>query len=198
MVKLHNTLFALLLAVVLPVSLGFQLSSRTSSSTSSSHSLLIGDSKFSSLRSRQNLAPLQASVAVPPDNATPNEADLSSDEEVVRTVLTVEDFYDVMRENKDKIVVVKFYATWCTACKTISKKYERLAKDFDGSTFKFCQIELEESKDLCKALDVKVLPSVHFYKGRQGKIEDMSCGPRNWVKVMEKVLEYRMAEDDSH
>ena len=38
------------------------------------------------------------------------------------------------RSANDGIVAIKFYASWCRACKTIAPRFERLGKEFDGET----------------------------------------------------------------
>jgi len=45
----------------------------------------------------------------------------------LRTVYTLNEYKDVLNENGEKIVVVRFFATWCRACKKIQPAFYRMA-----------------------------------------------------------------------
>jgi thiol-disulfide isomerase/thioredoxin len=49
------------------------------------------------------------------------------------------------RENR--IIVIKFYAGWCRACKAMAPKFERVAEDFPD--IEFHEILFEENKCVC-------------------------------------------------
>lgn len=100
-----------------------------------------------------------------------------------------EDFLAAMAESKNEVlVVVKFYASWCRACKTIEPRFKRLAVEFHDLA-KFYEIEFSENKELCRRLGVKKLPLVQFYRGTDGQLDSLMAGPSKFSDVRAKVEE---------
>ncbi|KAJ1455028.1 thioredoxin-like protein [Pelagophyceae sp. CCMP2097] len=81
----------------------------------------------------------------------------------------------------DKIVAVKYYATWCKACKTIEPRFRRMADEYtDAGTF--YQVEFTANKELCRRMDVQKLPCVQFFKGAD-LVDTLLCGPKKFDEV---------------
>ena len=98
----------------------------------------------------------------------------------------------------DKVVAIKFYAGWCRACKTIAPRFERLAKEF-GEEAAFYEIEFSANKDLCRRLDIKKLPCVQFFRGAEGHVATVMCGPSKFPDVrlkLEDLLGHSHHPDD--
>jgi thiol-disulfide isomerase/thioredoxin len=111
-----------------------------------------------------------------------------------------------LEQHTEKIVVVKFYAGFCKACKAMSPKFKQLAHTYQteqetgvdkrGQTsnlkqeFVFSEIEFMANRELCKSLGIKRLPAVHFYYGDHGKIEDFVAGPKKISILKEKLAAY--------
>ena len=98
----------------------------------------------------------------------------------------------------DKVVAIKFYAGWCRACKTIAPRFERLAKEF-GDEAAFFEIEFSANKDLCRRLDIKKLPCVQFFRGAEGHVATVMCGPSKFPDVrlkLEDLLGHSHHPDD--
>ena len=89
-----------------------------------------------------------------------------------------EAFLETLSQHRTEVVVVKFYAGFCKACKTMAPKFRQLATQYEQKGFHFAEIEFMANKDLCRTLGIKKLPCVHFYAGEHGKIEDFVCGPK--------------------
>jgi len=124
------------------------------------------------------------------------------------TSLTGRDaFTGILAEHPDKIVVVKFYAGFCKACKAMSPKFKQVAQQYateqemgvdaksgEPSTraqdFVFSEIEFMANRELCKSLGIKRLPAVHFYYGSHGKVEDFVCGPKKVSTLKDKLSAY--------
>ena len=73
------------------------------------------------------------------------------------------------------IVVIKFFASWCRACKAMAPKISRVAEDWPD--IEFYEIMFDDNKKLCKSLGIKILPFVEIVAGTAGKVESFSCGP---------------------
>ena len=81
--------------------------------------------------------------------------------------------------NPDKIVVLKFYAPWCRACKGLAPKFLALKNDekYKDLPILWSQMSVQNNKDYIKSLGVLALPSVLFYAGSEGLVENFPCGP---------------------
>lgn len=84
-----------------------------------------------------------------------------------------------LEANQDKIVVLKFYAPWCRACKGLAPKFLALKKDekYKDLPILWSQMSVQNNKDYIKSLGVLALPSVLFYAGSEGLVENFPCGP---------------------
>ena len=62
-------------------------------------------------------------------------------QELVHSIESLENFNEVLAAEKG-IVVIKFYASFCRACKTMAPKFRQLASHHDQEAMTFAQIEL--------------------------------------------------------
>lgn len=76
----------------------------------------------------------------------------------------------------DKLVVVDFNAPWCAPCQKMSPMLDEISREQKDKLSLF-KINIEENKELAKALNVDVLPVVVIYKNgkevwkHEGEIE---------------------------
>ena len=118
------------------------------------------------------------------------------------------------------IMVVKFYASWCRACKSIAPRFKKVAMEYNDNIACY-EIEFAANQQLCKELGIKKLPCMHFCTlslrararalarapwhtrltarsaralpsdaGELGKVEDFVCGPSKFAKVHELLAPY--------
>jgi len=114
----------------------------------------------------------------------------AADKPVVRPIESLDGFNKVLASGStDGIVVIKFYASFCRACKTMAPKFRQLASNYKDVPIHFAEIELMANRDLCKALGIKRVPSVHFYHDGN-KIEDFVCGPKKIPVLKERLKDY--------
>ena len=59
------------------------------------------------------------------------------------------------------IMVVKFYASWCRACKSIAPRFKKVAMEYNDNIACY-EIEFVANQELCKELGIKKLPCMHF------------------------------------
>mmetsp|Transcript_16685 Transcript_16685/g.34820 ORF Transcript_16685/g.34820 Transcript_16685/m.34820 type:complete len:421 (+) Transcript_16685:1344-2606(+) len=82
---------------------------------------------------------------------------------------------EVVDAKDASLVVVRFYASWCKACKAIESSFHRLPQEFP-STVKFVEVPLtKENAYLHKGLGVSSLPFSHIYYNADYHEED-GCG----------------------
>ncbi|KAJ8599567.1 hypothetical protein CTAYLR_004655 [Chrysophaeum taylorii] len=95
------------------------------------------------------------------------------------------DFLAAMEASNEALVVVKYYASWCRACKTIEPRFKRLAVEFHDVAG-FYEVEFSANKDLCRRLGIKKLPCVQFYRGAEGCLDTVMAGPSKFADVRAK------------
>ena len=102
---------------------------------------------------------------------------------------------DATAENR--IVVIKFYASWCRACKAMAPKFVRVAEDWPD--IEFHELLFDDNKKLCKSLGIKILPFMEIVAGNRGKVEGFTCGPSKLSllvgKLEDMALQYCEIDD---
>ncbi|RLI80217.1 thioredoxin [Archaeoglobales archaeon] len=75
------------------------------------------------------------------------------------------DEFDELIE-KDKLVVVDFYADWCMPCRYVAPILEKLEKEFDGSV-EFAKVNVDDNAELARRYNISAIPTlIMFYKGK--------------------------------
>lgn len=75
------------------------------------------------------------------------------------------DEFDELIE-KDKLVVVDFYADWCMPCRFVAPILEKLEKEFDGSV-EFAKVNVDDNAELARRYNISAIPTlIMFYKGK--------------------------------
>ena len=74
-------------------------------------------------------------------------------------------FNDII--NKDKPVLVDFFATWCSPCQTMTPILKEVKEDL-GDNVKIIKIDVDKNKALATKFQVRGVPTfMIFKKGKQ-------------------------------
>ena len=90
-------------------------------------------------------------------------------------------------ENKDGIVVVDFFATWCGPCKMLSPVFEALGNDMESSA-DFIKVDIDQSMELAERFQVSTVPTVIVFK--DGKEMDRLVGFIPKENLKNKIASY--------
>lgn len=99
----------------------------------------------------------------------------------------------LLQSNPDKLVVVKFYASYCQACRALAPKFVAVKEDEQMQGLPVIWAEYQSSrnsKDLFRQIAVLTLPTVHFYDGSRGLIENFPCGPAKIPMLKKKLARF--------
>eukprot|EP00543_Licmophora_paradoxa_P005132 CAMPEP_0202448318 /NCGR_PEP_ID=MMETSP1360-20130828/7146_1 /ASSEMBLY_ACC=CAM_ASM_000848 /TAXON_ID=515479 /ORGANISM="Licmophora paradoxa, Strain CCMP2313" /LENGTH=226 /DNA_ID=CAMNT_0049065839 /DNA_START=280 /DNA_END=960 /DNA_ORIENTATION=- len=99
---------------------------------------------------------------------------------LIYEVQTLQDYKDTVVGADELIVVVKFYAKWCGACKAIEPLYKRMAAEHRGNV-KFVQVPVSSKNALLHSgLGVPSVPFGHIYHKNAGLVEEMRIKRQNF------------------
>lgn len=82
------------------------------------------------------------------------------------------------------------YAPWCKACKSVEPKFLAISKDqkFQGLPIVWADLTVAGNKPFIKELGILALPTMLFYAGSEGLVENFPCGPSK-VPIMKRKLD---------
>lgn len=64
-------------------------------------------------------------------------------------------------QNKDKIIVANFGATWCGPCRMMLPGYEKLAEKY-SLNFVFTKLDIDKVDDLAEMYKISTVPTIIF------------------------------------
>ncbi|KAL5209305.1 hypothetical protein ABZP36_004928 [Zizania latifolia] len=91
----------------------------------------------------------------------------------MKNIESQEDFDKQLLLASDKLTIVLFFSPSCGACKALHPKVCQLAGMHPG--LQFLMVNSDEQKEMCRRLNVHVLPLFRFYRGAEGRICSFSC-----------------------
>lgn len=88
-------------------------------------------------------------------------------------------------------MIIKFYAPWCRACKSVEPKFVQISKDpkYENIPITFGQLSVQHNKAFVKGLGIMALPSMQIYAGAEGLVENFPCGPSKIPMLKRKITE---------
>ena len=67
--------------------------------------------------------------------------------------------------NPDQLIIIDFYAKWCSPCKTLAPKLEELAKTMPSIKFYRTDVDDELAADIVSVFQFASLPTLVYYRG---------------------------------
>jgi thioredoxin 1 len=97
-------------------------------------------------------------------------------------------FQKEVLDEKEKIVIVDFWADWCMPCHMLSPVIEEVSEEYKDKV-KVCKLDVDASSDRASEYQVMSIPNVVFFK--EGKEVARLIGVRpkaDFVKQIEELL----------
>lgn len=108
----------------------------------------------------------------------------------VQLVDTLEDYKRVVVDERDHIVVVRFFAPWCKSCKAALPLFKKMAWDH-SPTVKFVEVPLtKETAYIHEGLGVPSVPFGHIYHPEVGLVEEMKINKKVFKGFRETLDDY--------
>ena len=89
----------------------------------------------------------------------------------VKMIETLQEYKTVVGDEPDRVVAVRFYATYCKACQAVAPMFYRLATLYPDAMFIDVPVT-ESNTSLHQGLGVTSLPYAHIYHPIVGLVEE--------------------------
>jgi thiol-disulfide isomerase/thioredoxin len=102
-------------------------------------------------------------------------------------VTTLQQYKQVVAEERERLVCVRFYAPWCRACKAVARPFARLSKLYPNVKL----VQVPTTKDnalLHQGLGVPSLPYVHLYHPEAGLVEERKISKEHFDEFKNEIL----------
>lgn len=100
------------------------------------------------------------------------------------------EYRQLLQAHPDKLIVLKFFASFCRSCKALEPKMLAIMRDEQLQDLPILWAEFQSqrsNKDLFRSLGIITLPTIHFYDGSRGLVENFPCPPTK-VPLLKKKL----------
>lgn len=88
---------------------------------------------------------------------------------------------EVISKSKTIPVLVDFFATWCSPCKTLSSILEKIEKEYKGK-FILVKINVDKNKELAKKYNILSIPNLKLFKNTKIVEELIGLAPESVIK----------------
>ena len=82
------------------------------------------------------------------------------------TIKNEEDLNKLSKEFNDKIIIIDFWAVWCSPCKTFAPIFEKIQQEY-YQDFVFVKINVDENPIVAQRYGISSIPTTLFIKGGQ-------------------------------
>lgn len=93
---------------------------------------------------------------------------------------------EVVQASKEELVIVDFWAEWCSPCKMLSPILDRVADNYNGR-LKVVKCNIDENQDIAGQYAIFSIPNLVFF--RDGQVVDQSVGYAGEAQLAAKVEE---------
>mmetsp|Transcript_21471 Transcript_21471/g.28242 ORF Transcript_21471/g.28242 Transcript_21471/m.28242 type:complete len:208 (-) Transcript_21471:294-917(-) len=118
--------------------------------------------------------------------------------DIVLRVESIEEYKNLVVDEKERITVVRFYAKWCKMCRASEPFFYKLAADFHAAhKVNFVEVPLNKRTTvLHQALGVPSLPWTHIYHPDAGLVEERTVNKKHIDEVRQCLRCYVYGECD--
>lgn len=143
-------------------------------------------SKVSDFQDRMRRLVTKGKEDIPGKSTTKRKSNRPSN---LISVETLEEYKNIVGSESNRIVVVRFYATWCKACRAMAPLYYRLANLYPDALYVEVPVT-EANANLHQGLGVPSLPFGHVYHPHVGLVEELKINRKDFKQFAYAVRSY--------
>eukprot|EP00558_Chaetoceros_sp_UNC1202_P003892 CAMPEP_0197241726 /NCGR_PEP_ID=MMETSP1429-20130617/7684_1 /TAXON_ID=49237 /ORGANISM="Chaetoceros sp., Strain UNC1202" /LENGTH=228 /DNA_ID=CAMNT_0042701613 /DNA_START=126 /DNA_END=812 /DNA_ORIENTATION=- len=129
-------------------------------------------------------------------NLTKRKREKNKRKKTVEVVDNIVDYKSVVVDEDEKIVVVRFFASWCRSCKATEPVFNKLVNQSPDHV-KFVQVPLtKETSFLQEGLGVPSIPFAHIYHPEAGLVEEMKASKPKFREFQQTLQSYIVGSCD--
>lgn len=87
-------------------------------------------------------------------------------------------------DNKEKVSVVDFYATWCGPCKAIAPIFDALAQKVPEA--QFARVDVDNAEDVAREYGITAMPTILFFQNGEKVDTIVGANPPKLVKLIQE------------
>lgn len=106
----------------------------------------------------------------------------------MKQISSVQELVDSLADAGDRLVIIDIYAKWCNACRALYPKLCRLMVEHPDVVL--LKVDFDDNRQMCKTLNVKVLPFFQLYRGAEGKVDGFSCSVSKLQRLKDALDNY--------
>ncbi|MHA1491108.1 MAG: thioredoxin [Promethearchaeota archaeon] len=95
-----------------------------------------------------------------------------------------EEYFKLLKDYPEKIIVIDFWATWCAPCMSFAPIFERIQQEYPN--FIFIKVNVDENSIIASQYRITGIPTTLFVKN--GKVINKFVGAMNYNN-MKQILE---------
>jgi len=105
---------------------------------------------------------------------------------MISYINTIDEFYSIINNNPNKLIVIDFMGTWCSPCTKIAPLYEKLALEYKNVSF--YKVDVDINTELVSKNNIESMPTFQFYKNTY--FLDQVIGA-NIGELTQKIMHYK-------
>ncbi|MFX0003452.1 MAG: thioredoxin [Candidatus Hodarchaeota archaeon] len=114
---------------------------------------------------------------------------LQSEPREIINVKTENEFNNLLKDFPDKVLIVDFWAEWCSPCKLFTPIFERVNQEYSHE-FIFAKVNVDENPMIAQFFGISSIPTTLFMKG--GKVLRKFVGVLNYESLKQVLSKYKI------
>lgn len=114
---------------------------------------------------------------------------LQSEPREIINVKTENEFNNLLKDFPDKVLIVDFWAEWCSPCKLFTPIFERVNQEYSHE-FIFAKVNVDENPMIAQFFGISSIPTTLFMKG--GKVLRKFVGVLNYDSLRQILNKFKI------
>jgi len=133
-------------------------------------------------------------ITLPPSTNSPHKSEVAHSRQLapnrnVHRAETLDDYDSIVTCETERLVVVRFHAPWCKACRAMKVAYDRLAKR--TPSVKFVEVSFtQKNNEMQLSLAVEAVPFGFIYHPEMGLVEKLPMSRKDFTNFKSVLHSY--------